>query len=284
MSLRISDLQEEMGNTYVLPHQPVIRLDSITTKLCVVFDASAKTSLGISLSDKLVTGPDLQNDLVDILMRFRTHEFVVTANIKAMYRQIWIREEDRDLQRILWRQDSKQPMQLYKLNTVTYGEAPAPYLAIRCLRQLAIKDSQFPRAAAAIERDIYMDDVLTGERTKERAIALRQEISQILQRGSVFLRKWRLNDVKILEDLPQDDKIDELLKIDKKGALKTLGLLWNAGKDILQYKVNIEHSPKTTKRAVLSAIAQIFDPLGLLGPVLVNAKIILQSMWKLQND
>ncbi|XP_046420473.1 uncharacterized protein LOC124179783 [Neodiprion fabricii] len=236
MSLAPDVTSARTEDTFVLPHQPVICPESITTKLRVVFDASAKTSLGTSLNDKLLIGPNLQKDLFEIILRFGSHKVVLTADITAMFRQIRVREEDRGLQTILWRSDVSQPIQTYQLNTVTYGTAPAPFLAMRCLRQLAAEDSKYPQAAKMIEEDFYMDDVLT----------------------------------------------DSLLKLDKEGALKTLGLLWDAKTDIMQYSVTIDESTKISKRLVLPKIAQIFDPLGLLGSTLINAKCIMQQIWQLQ--
>ncbi|XP_018359970.1 PREDICTED: uncharacterized protein LOC108759152 [Trachymyrmex cornetzi] len=122
---------------YIIPHQPVVRSDSMTTKLRVVFDASSKTTNGNSLSDKLMPGPNLQADLQQILMRFRTHEFVLTANVTSMFRQILVDPRDRKLQLILWRDEATQSLQLYQLNTVTYGTACEPYLAMQCLKELA---------------------------------------------------------------------------------------------------------------------------------------------------
>lgn len=75
---------------------------------------------------------------------------------------------------------------------------------------------------------------------------------------------------------------DNLLRIDKEGALKTLGLLWDSRMDVLKYKVTIDETTKLTKRIVLSKIAQIYDPLGLLGPVVIIAKCFMQSMWQLK--
>lgn len=270
------------NDSFVLPHQPVIKPDSMTTRLRVVFDASTKTLLGTSLNDKLMIGPNLQNDLFDIILRFRSHEFVITADIAAMFRQIIVREEDRDLQRVLWRTDEGQPIQMYHLNTVTYGTAPAPYLAIRCLQQLAKENTDFPKAARVLREDFYMDDVITGEKTIEKAIALQQQLDQLLKRGRFQLRKWRANDQRILENLSRESEADSLLTIDKEGALKTLGLLWDANSDTMQYRVKIDETPKITKRIVLSKIAQIFDPLGLLGPVIIEAKCIMQRMWQLK--
>lgn len=122
---------------YIIPHQSVVRSDSMTTKLRVVFDASSKTTNGNSLNDKLMPGPNLQADLQQILMRFRTYEFVLTADVTSMFRQILVDPRDRKLQLILWREEVTQSPQLYQLNTVTYGTACAPYLAMRCLKELA---------------------------------------------------------------------------------------------------------------------------------------------------
>ncbi|XP_078051898.1 uncharacterized protein LOC144478050, partial [Augochlora pura] len=121
---------------YYLPHHAVIKMSSETTKLRVVFDGSAVTSTGISLNDTLHTGPKLQDDLLCILLRFRIHQYVITGDIEKMYRQFLVRPEDRPYQKILWR-DTNNCIKTYELNTVTFGLSAAPYLAIRCLKQLA---------------------------------------------------------------------------------------------------------------------------------------------------
>jgi len=76
--------------SYYLPHHAVRNESSISTKLRVIFDASAKTSTNLSLNDVLLKGPSVQEDLVSIMTRFRTHKYVLTADIKKMYRQIWV--------------------------------------------------------------------------------------------------------------------------------------------------------------------------------------------------
>lgn len=87
----ISDTEALQGKeVYFIPHQSVIRPDSLTTKLRVVFDASAKTTSGTSLDDKLMSGSNLQRDLFKILLRFRTYQYVVTADIAQMFRQIFV--------------------------------------------------------------------------------------------------------------------------------------------------------------------------------------------------
>lgn len=279
----INETNQE-SEVYVLPHQAVVRPDSVTTKLRVVFDASAKTTLGTSLNDKLIPGPNLQKDLIDIILRFRTHEYVLTSDVAMMYRQIVIDKQDRALQRILWRNNQSEPVKSFELNTVTYGTTCAPYLAIRCLRELAAETTDLPFAARVIQEDCYMDDVLTGTKTVKEAIELQKQLSELLIRGQLHLRKWRANDPRILQHLTERCKTDGLLTLDKEGALKTLGLLWNATQDCLQYQIATSQEETQTKRTVLSKIAQVFDPLGLIAPFLINGKIIMQKLWSQEID
>jgi len=278
MSL-VSSNEEQGVESYVLPHQAVMRPESATTKLRVVFDASAQTTLGTSLNDKLIVGPNLQKSLIDIMLRFRIYEYVVTADVAQMFRQILVDERNRSFQRILWRETPEETVKLFELNTVTYGTSPAPYLAMRCLRQLADESNDLPLAAEAIRNDCYMDDVLSGADTIEGTIKLQRQLFLLLKRGQFHLRKWRSNDPRILKHLAAQCKTDEALVIDKDDALKTLGLLWNAKSDSLQYRVELGEMRLATKRIVLSRIAQVFDPLGLLAPVLINGRIIMQRLW-----
>ncbi|UYV72564.1 hypothetical protein LAZ67_9003720 [Cordylochernes scorpioides] len=128
---------------YYLPHHPVIKEKSCTTKLRVVFDASAKTDSGLSLNDALIPGPKIQQDLFHIILRFRIHPVAINADIAKMYRQIRISQEDSEFQRIVWRNDPHDKIKDYRLETVTYGTSCAPFLAIRIIKQLAL-DEQRP--------------------------------------------------------------------------------------------------------------------------------------------
>ncbi|XP_015123431.1 uncharacterized protein LOC107045622 [Diachasma alloeum] len=267
---------------YYLSHHAVFKEGNLTTKLRVVFDGSAKINTGISLNDTLHVGPTIQDDILSLLLRFRLHQYVLTADIEKMYRQVLVRPEDRKYQRILWRNDDG-PVRTYELNTVTFGLSAAPYLAIRCLHQLATDEAQqFPVAAEIIKRDMYVDDLLTGADTREQAVAIRNEITQLVQRGGFNLRQWASNDPTLLNDLAEED-INRHLLITDSPALKTLGLCWNSTSDSIEYKVkSVEANTPVTKRIVLSETAKIFDPLGLLAPVIVIAKTFIQRLWKLK--
>ena len=90
------ELQKPCKDCYYLPMHGVTKESSTTTKLRVVFDASAKTTSGFSLNDTLLTGPSLYPSLSSILNRFRCHSIGMSADISKMFREVALNEEERD--------------------------------------------------------------------------------------------------------------------------------------------------------------------------------------------
>nr|CAI5865611.1 unnamed protein product [Callosobruchus analis] len=171
-----------------------------------------------------------------------------------------------------------------ELNTVTYGTAPASYLSIRCLNEIAYqKGQEHPEACDAILNNFYVDDFLGGTDTIEKAIELKSNLSLILKEYGFVLRKWVANEPQILS--VEDHTVSKNHEI-KRGneAQKTLGLLWQSNHDVLNYTVNNGRVRSVTKRAVLSMISQIFDPLGLIGPTTIQLKILMQQLWQSKLD
>lgn len=123
-----------------------------------------------------------------------------------------------------------------------------------------------------------MDDLLTGANTLKEAKVLRDQIIHILEQGQFSLTKWASNHVELLPSKTSSQEELILLNSDS----KTLGLIWNPSSDILKYTgQTITNKIKISKRTILSTIAKLFDPLGLVGPVIVVAKIIMQKLWLL---
>ncbi|XP_011858217.1 PREDICTED: uncharacterized protein LOC105555783 [Vollenhovia emeryi] len=272
---------------YYLPHHCVIKEASNTTRLRVVFDASSKTTSGYSLNDVLMVGPVLQQELFSILVRLRGFEYVLTADIAKMYRQVLLNEAQVSLQRIVWRDQPSEDIKTYELLTLTYGTASASFLATKVIQQLAdLEEDHFPKGAAIARRDFYIDDLITGANSKEEAIIIRDQTIALLQKGGFTLRKWSSNSQELLKGLPEASTDNNILELDKDGTAKTLGIKWNPEKDVFQYTIALETPARgvCTKRSILASISQIFDPLGLLGPVIVNAKLIIQKLWKLKID
>ncbi|XP_018397776.1 PREDICTED: uncharacterized protein LOC108775824 [Cyphomyrmex costatus] len=282
---KVEESESVITPHYYLPHHAVIKESSATTKLRVVFYASCKTiNSGTSLNDILRTGAVVQQDLMSIVTRFRTYRYVLNADISKMYRQIQIEPDQTALQRILWRNSSKESIETYELLTVAYGTAPASFLATRCLKYLAETGSvEYPRAAIVVARDFYMDDLLTGANSLEDAQILRDQIIQLLAKGCFQLRKWSSNSQELLQGV-RDDAADSLLTIDKDANDRTLGLQWCTIEDHFRFAIPSPDKTWITKRVVLSRIARLFDPLGLIGPVITSAKLLMQQLWQLRID
>ncbi|XP_011870295.1 PREDICTED: uncharacterized protein LOC105563346, partial [Vollenhovia emeryi] len=202
------------------------------------------------------------------------------ADIEKMYRQILIHPDDRDWQRILWRPTPDEAVQEYRLNTVTYGLACAPFLAIRTLRQLAEDEGpQFPLGAVALRRDTYVDDIVTGADTAELANRMALELEGLCTAGGFPLRKWATNCEAVLAGIPQEHRLLTPARGWEEDSHSTLGLLWYPTDDTFSVSLHPRTVPTFTKRTVLAETARLFDPLGWLTPAIIRAKIYIQSAW-----
>ncbi|XP_055623247.1 uncharacterized protein LOC129766684 [Toxorhynchites rutilus septentrionalis] len=268
--MRLVEADDDDAPVYYLPHHPVVKEESTTTKVRVVFNGSAKTSTGFSLC----VGPVVQDDLLDIILRFRTFPIALVADIAKMYRQILVHPDDVRFQRILWRFSGKTPIQVYELLTVTYGLAPSSYLATRTLQQLAEDEgAAYPIGGPALKKNFYVDDFIggvsvseflsrcySGAQSIEEAIRLRTELDELLPKGGFELRKWASNRLEVLQGLSNEQVgTQSALQFTPEESIKALGIIWE---------------PE----------ARLFDPLGLIALVVVRAKIVIQELWLLSCD
>lgn len=174
---------------------------------------------------------------------------------------------------------------MYKLNTVTYGTVPASYLATACLKKLSeVGNVQNPNISIAVSRDFYMDDFLGEANTKAETIELRNGLIKIMSSADMELSKWASNDLNIIDSVVDNKQESNYLHEINDTVTKILGLYWNAKTDNFQFQIiNLDKKAvekPITKCHILSDIARIFDPFDLVGPVVIRAKIILQSLWQ----
>nr|CAH7737235.1 unnamed protein product [Callosobruchus chinensis] len=266
---------------YYMPHHGVLRENSLTTKLRVVFDASAPSTSGYSLNNLQMLGPTVQNDLISIILRFRTYSFVLCGDIEKMYRQILINPEQQSLQRILWRDNHSLPLNTYELKTVTYGTKSAPYLATRCIKELAIlHEKSDPEASEIIMNCFYVDDMLMGANNLKDAVQLGKRVFDILKSAGFTLRKWSSNNDEILHEMDVTTSNNDSILINDMECFKALGLTWNKRNDTFNFEVSIcGNDQKVTKRLILSIISQLFDPMGLISPCVIIGKVLIQKLW-----
>lgn len=275
----MSMLETVDNDGYYMPHHAVIKETSMTTKVRVVFDASARANNNVSLNDLLMVGPTIQAKLFSHLLRLRAYQYVLIADIEKMYRQVRVHEDDRRYQRVLWRVNEK--IRTFQLNTLTFGVSSSAFLAIRVLQQLADDERlRYPKTAEILRKHIYVDDLMSGANTIAEARAIRDELITLLKQGGFAIRQWASNDERVINDLDLN-AVHKNFVADADRSLKTLGVSWRARDDKFYYTTHpINPSEKWTKRGILSEIAKIFDPIGLLGPTILYAKRIMQDLWR----
>ncbi|GFW25592.1 integrase catalytic domain-containing protein [Trichonephila clavipes] len=239
-----SELSKPSSKCFYLPHFGVVREQSETTKLRVVFDASAKTDSNLSLNDILHTGPKISTNILEEI--------------------------------------PEESLKEYRLLTVTYGTACAPYLSIRTIQQLAEEEiKKFPEASKVALEDFYVDDLITGTNSKEDAKKLVSQVIELMKKGGFPIRKWASNESSVLESLPTELRSSSgSLHIEEDHLMKILGIIWNSKEDTFRINISPPNEVRPTKRQLLSTIAKIYDPLGFLSPTTIQLKILMQDIWK----
>ncbi|XP_066251914.1 uncharacterized protein [Euwallacea similis] len=287
----MTEIPRELPSTktpiYYIPHHCVEKQDSTTTKLRVVFDAACKTTKDLSLNDVLKVGPTIQNDVFSVLLRFRKHTFVLIGDLAKMYRQILVNKDERNLQRIVWRDTPNEEVKHFQLNTVTYGTASASYLSTRCLLEISSNIAEkWPTESDVIASDFYVDDLLTGASNLQSLKGMRDNILRTLSEYGFELRKLQSNDCRAVDDIVQTNYEANKYLITDGSSVKTLGVSWVPSLDTFEYNsqnISQDHC-KVTKRTILSMVSKIFDPLGILGFLTVRIKLIIQGLWQLKID
>lgn len=252
---------------YYLPMHAVTKASSTSTKLRVVFDASARSSNGYSLNDTLLIGPTLHPKLETILLKFRTYPVAITADISKMYRRVELAEEDRDLHRFVWRPHPSDPLTDYRMTRVNFGVAASPYLTLKALQQTALDFGQdHPSASSHVHASFYVDDLLAGANSPKEALALQTSLRALLLKDGFDLCKWQSSSPLVTESI--DPSLREKLLIQHFSDCsnsphpKALGLEWDSGTDTMSISLNIASSFAPTKRGIISDIAKTFDVLG----------------------
>lgn len=215
------------AESFYLPHHVVIKPTSNTTKYRVVFNASAKSSSGISLNDTFLKTPILQKDLFILLLQSRFHQYLILADIEKMYRQFLVDPKQRKYQKFFWSVNDK--IVEYILNPLTFDFAPAAYLAIRCLLQLVEdKGDRFPLAAKIIKEQLYLDNMIVGTNLIEEGREIYKQIVELLKCACLSMRQWASNEPSILQEVDEAFLDKDFCLLNKDCILKTLGLNWKA--------------------------------------------------------
>ena len=247
--IRLIDDEPEPGKGF-LPHFPIVKPSSTKTKTRIVFDASAKVE-GVSLDDAIHTGPKLQGDLFEILVRFRKESVALVCDITQMYLQIELPEHDRPYHRFLWRDlDQSAPPQIYEFNRVVFGINASPFLAQFVSQEHARQHAaQYPLAAEVVLKSTFMDDGVTSVIDEDTGKETYHQLSQLWESAGMHARKWLSNSHAVLEEIPVADQAPDIDLSGDLPAIKSLGLKWQASNDTLSFNIRAEQQESPwTKR------------------------------------
>lgn len=260
-----------------LPWQAVYKSTSVHTKMRIVFDCSCRDKMsGHSLNDFLWKGPNLTNNLVQILLRFRLPAIGIAADIEKAFLAIKIRDEDRRYLRFFYLDNptkDEKTLAVYNFKVNIFGSRASSFILAAVLQQhLSLYTTD---AARDMETNILVDNVVTGVADSEAAQQYFHESRSILRDAAMNLREWSSNDVK-LRNLAITNGASG------PSTTHVLGVIWDTDEDSISLKPFTPQTPRFwTKRRMLSDFHRVFDPYGWLSPVTIAAKLVLQAIWKL---
>ena len=260
--------------TFYLPHRPVVKAGSVSTKVRPVFDASAKGPNGLSLNDCVEVGPALMPYLQEVLIRFRRWRFGLAADIVKAFHQIRLDDRDMDVHRFLWCRDDQT--RVMRFQRVVMGVACSPFLMNATVRHhLSLFDDS--PLLCELRDNLYVDDWLSGADSQEAVSEMLQEASCIMAGAGMELAKCCSNFTDLFE------KAQQASAADATGSVKVLGVTWRRGEDTFSFGAGqLPQVVVPTKRLVLSVLARLFDPLGFVTPFVMFAKCVFQELWSLK--
>ena len=265
-------------SVHYIPHHPV-KKESLTTPIRIVYDCSCKQSPDSpSLNDCLNPGPPFLNDLCAILLRFRQHNIAFSSDIEKAFLHVHLDKADRNFTRFLWLSnpaDPNSPFVTFRFKVVLFGATCSPFM-LNAAITYHLKQNESSTSSDLIY-NLYVDNVVSGSHSKEAAIDYFIQSRSILGKANFNLRSWASNSKQLNTTARTHNVLDDT------NPVKVLGLWWDTHSDM------IFASPKpdaamfnmlATKREILKWTSSVFDPLGLISPVIITAKLFLQSLWQ----
>ena len=262
--------------TYYMPHRPVVKESSSTTKVRPVFDASACGYNGVSLNDCMHTGPQLIPSLVDILIRFRRCFVGLTADIQKAFLQIRVRAQDQDVHRFLLKSDDAT--RVMRFDRVPFGNRASPFLLNATVRHhLSLFDDS--KAVLELRENMYVDNLISGVDDDGEGCSFMREATEVMSKAGMNLTQWCSSSRAVCDMVAQE--FDD--KLATGSVCKVLGLEWRPQEDCFSFNcLTVSPGLFVTKPVVLSFIARTFDPLGFSAPFIMSAKIMFQQLWRLK--
>jgi hypothetical protein len=255
---------------HYLPHHPVI-----THKIRIVYDGSARSRGAKSLNQCLHRGPVILPDLVGLLMCIRAAKYPILADVEKAFLQLSLREADREVTKFLWVKDVEKPptpqnLEIYRFARVPFGIISSPFL-LGAVIQKHLETHNTP-LANEIRQNVYVDNVLLNASHLDDALQKVSDARKIFAGAKMNLQEFTSNLPGFDEALPLDLKLPG-------NEPKVLGIKWKKKPDVLEIPLPARPIDLVTRRTVLQAVAGIYDPLGLVAPCTLLAKLFFQTLW-----
>ena len=301
------------GPVWYVSHLVAPNPHSVTTPVRIVWNSS-QTFKGVSMNDMLLKGPDVLNPIRAVLFRFRRGVHAALGDIRKMYNSVWLEEREMHLHRFLWRDTQDEEIGEYAITRVNIGDRPAGCIAQLAMQETArlTKFSHLEEARRVLEEDSYVDDILTSHNDPNRLEEITKEIEGILIAGGFSLKPWvrsgqsgrqesvapilstkkpsengnmlilpnqmRCEDNKALGIgyLVDEDKLYMMTSINfskRRGKMRT-------GQDLLMEEVRERTPNPLTRRELLSQVAGLYDPVGLVTPVKQKGAILVRRAFQ----
>ena len=273
---------------WYLPHHPAFHPQK-PEDVRVVNDGAAKFG-GTSLNDQLMQGPDINNNLVGVLLRFRNGHFAVTGDVEGMFHQVAVPSHQVKYYRFLWFKDNDLhgPVEEREHTVHLFGSRPSPTIANNTLSKTAEDNANdfSAEVVAVVKENFYVDDMALSKDTEEQCVEIVTELPRLFDRGGFNLTKIATNSPLALLAVDESKKASSMKEIDffkletvNQPTERTLGIHWDVVSDEFKCRV-IDPSDKATKRNVLSVLSRVFDPLGLASPFMLEARRIYQNLCR----
>ena len=166
-----------------------------------------------------------------------------------------------------------------------FGKTDSPCVAAWALKKTAQDyGHEFDNdVSRVVDRNFYVDDCLVSVPEPNRAVELARDLMNLLKKGNFRLTKFSSNDIEVLSSIPAEERIVKNLDLDDFPTERALGVQWNVQKDTLGIQQMLqEETAENTRRECLSILSSTFDPLGMIAPVMLPAKRIVQRTWQLK--
>ena len=268
--------------------------------LRICFDASRKQGGCVSMNDCLYKGPDrFMNNLLSVCLGFRNGRVAAAADLSKFHNQVKLVPADVHMQRFLWRgMRTDEAPQTLAVAVNNFGVKPANCIATLALHKSAeIFEDKYPEASHDIKEQTYIDDELVAAENDAALHLKTEQMDEITTHAGMRNKGWTFSGDDVCPDIQIGSEVSDVEEE------RVLGLLWVPKTDNFRFQAklrlkvssgegtldvlinsedhldNVSDNILLTRKVVLSNVMKVFDPIGLLSPLILRAKLLLRETW-----